>query len=488
MAIFTKKGKKFDTTGKVLYGPVRDEQRVQGLRRQLRGATERRRRRALRSARRSLADRAAAVLARTGAARSSRASRAGRASAGERAWRRGSAGPGGDALSAASAAAIPRAAARCAGRPPARPAPAGGRPRRSRRPAGSVLDVLRDQHARRIRWARTIATNSCARSSRTIRGRRSGRTATTCRRARATTASRETVATQKHACVVDRAKMLKGEPATEQCVIIENVNFLNNADLDGKTLPPAGAPNIMIAAGGRQLDKIFEDNVDQRVAVPRRLEGSVEDDDDRPDEDPRRAVSLPVRRAAHELRAAAGHRAAARRAGRQDHGAARLSPGRRSRVDRRRALDRTRRRRRRRALVRVPGRRREAAASRSISRARTRPTVSTAGWRAPAIDKFGNIGIGYSFGGAATSPGQRFAGAAWRTIRSASLTLQGDGARRGRGARRRPTRCAWEDYTQTADRSDRRLHDLVRRRLRQEGRDDLLDEDWRVQDLVVSVK
>jgi hypothetical protein len=28
----------------------------------------------------------------------------------------------------------------------------------------------------------------------------------------------ETIATQKHACVADRAKMLRGEPATEQCV------------------------------------------------------------------------------------------------------------------------------------------------------------------------------------------------------------------------------------------------------------------------------
>lgn len=71
----------------------------------------------------------------------------------------------------------------------------------------------------------------------------------------------ETVATQKHACVVDRAKMLKGEAATEQCAIIENVNFLNNADIDGKALPPAGAPNIMIAAGGRQLDDIYNDDV-----------------------------------------------------------------------------------------------------------------------------------------------------------------------------------------------------------------------------------
>jgi hypothetical protein len=36
------------------------------------------------------------------------------------------------------------------------------------------------------------------------------------------------------------------------------VSFLNNADVDGTTPPPAGAPNVMIAAGGTQLDKIFE--------------------------------------------------------------------------------------------------------------------------------------------------------------------------------------------------------------------------------------
>src|SRR5215475_3484575 len=65
---------------------------------------------------------------------------------------------------------------------------------------------------------------------------------------------------QKHACVVERAKMLRGEPATEQCIVIDGVNFLNNADIDGKSLPPAGAPNIMMAAGGTQLKQIFEDD------------------------------------------------------------------------------------------------------------------------------------------------------------------------------------------------------------------------------------
>src|SRR5438105_7027380 len=65
---------------------------------------------------------------------------------------------------------------------------------------------------------------------------------------------------QKHACVAERDKMLKGLPATEQCVIIDGVNFLNNTYLDGLARPPRGAPNIMMAAGGTQLKKILQDD------------------------------------------------------------------------------------------------------------------------------------------------------------------------------------------------------------------------------------
>lgn len=65
---------------------------------------------------------------------------------------------------------------------------------------------------------------------------------------------------QKHACVVDRAKMLRGEAATEQVLVIDGVNFLNNADLDGHQLPPEGAPNIMMATGGAQLNDIVKDD------------------------------------------------------------------------------------------------------------------------------------------------------------------------------------------------------------------------------------
>ena len=91
----------------------------------------------------------------------------------------------------------------------------------------------------------------------------------------------ETIVTQKHACVADRDRMLKGLPAAEQCLEVRNVNFLNNADIDGTALPPRGAPNVMMAAGGTQLDKILEADtidawqfhVDWKQPANTRLEG-----------------------------------------------------------------------------------------------------------------------------------------------------------------------------------------------------------------------
>src|SRR5262249_4482613 len=65
---------------------------------------------------------------------------------------------------------------------------------------------------------------------------------------------------QKHTCIAEREKMLKGEPAREQCIVIDGVNFLNNADLDGRALPPPGSPNVMMAAGGTQLKNVLEDD------------------------------------------------------------------------------------------------------------------------------------------------------------------------------------------------------------------------------------
>ncbi len=54
--------------------------------------------------------------------------------------------------------------------------------------------------------------------------------------------------------------MLHGLSATEQCVIIDGSNFLNSAEIDGQKLPPPGAPNIVLAAGGTQLRHNFQDD------------------------------------------------------------------------------------------------------------------------------------------------------------------------------------------------------------------------------------
>jgi len=68
------------------------------------------------------------------------------------------------------------------------------------------------------------------------------------------------VITQKQDCIADRNQMLKGLPAAEQCMVIDGGVFMLNADVDGKRLPPKGAPNIMMSTGGTQLMKIFDDN------------------------------------------------------------------------------------------------------------------------------------------------------------------------------------------------------------------------------------
>lgn len=63
---------------------------------------------------------------------------------------------------------------------------------------------------------------------------------------------------QKHICAANREAMLHGKAASEQCFIIDGVNFLNAADIDGRRLPPHAMPEIVLAAGGTQLHKQFE--------------------------------------------------------------------------------------------------------------------------------------------------------------------------------------------------------------------------------------
>ena len=61
------------------------------------------------------------------------------------------------------------------------------------------------------------------------------------------------VVTQKHDCIADRNRMLKGLPAAEQCVVIDGGVFMLNADMDGNRPPPPGAPNIMMSTGGESV-------------------------------------------------------------------------------------------------------------------------------------------------------------------------------------------------------------------------------------------
>jgi hypothetical protein len=259
----------------------------------------------------------------------------------------------------------------------------------------------------------------------------------------------ETIATQKHACVVDRARMLKGEPASEQCQVVLNVGFLNNADIDGKAAPPAGAPNVMMAAGGTQLDRIFDAStidvwkyhVDWKDPSKTSLTG--------PDKiavapyhylcDGQLTNCVPQPGTDHRLDAQ-GDKIM-------------------SRVVYRRLKDRE-------SIVAVHSVNTAAGGGGvrwyefQIDKAR-KVTLKQQGtyapdgfyrWMAsPAIDRAGNIGIGYSFGGAPNFAGQRFGGrlandpAGQLTLREAVLA---DGEASQSTAPRSAER--WEDYTTTA--------------------------------------
>ncbi len=254
----------------------------------------------------------------------------------------------------------------------------------------------------------------------------------------------ESIATEKHACVADRERMLKGEPATEQCVIIHNVNFLNNADIDGKGLPPAGAPNIMMAAGGTQLDKMFEagtidvwqfhvdwkNPANTKVSGPDKIavapyhylcDGQLTNCVPQPGTDRRldsqgdKIMSRLVYRkvgsresivAVHSVNTTAGA------------GGVRWYE---FRVDKSRKV--------------------------SLHQQGTYAPDGFFRWMAsPAIDRLGNIGIGYSFGGTPNFAGQRFA-ARLAGDPPGQLTLRETVLVDGEDSQ---NAMRWEDYTQTA--------------------------------------
>jgi hypothetical protein len=250
---------------------------------------------------------------------------------------------------------------------------------------------------------------------------------------------------QKHACVVDRNRMLAGEPATEQCFVLDGVNFLNNADLDGTALPPPGAPNIMMATGGTQLDSIFSDHalyvwrffVDWSESANTRLvgpdtldvapyeylcDGQLTNCVPQPETDQRldaqgdKIMSRLVYRNLGQRETLVGVHSVTTQLG--GGGVRWYEFG----VDR----DRT-------VWLRQQG---------------TYAPDGAYRWMAsPAIDARGNIGIGYSFGGPGDFPGQRFAGRLAEDPLG-TLTLQETVLVDGGAAQ--TTTLRWEDYTQTA--------------------------------------
>jgi len=250
---------------------------------------------------------------------------------------------------------------------------------------------------------------------------------------------------QKHACVVDRDRMLAGEPATEQCFVLDGVNFLNNADVDGETLPPPGAPNIIMATGGVQLDSVFsddavftwqfrvdwEDPANSRLTGPERIpvapytylcDGQLTNCVPQPGTERRldsqgdKIMSrLVYRRLGSRESILAVHSVATSSGG----GGVRWYE---FRVD----PDRT-------------------------VRLRQQGTFLSDGafrWMAsPAMDRFGNIAIGYSFGGPLRFPGQRFTG---RVAGDPLGTITLREAVLAEGEASQTNTLRWEDYTTTA--------------------------------------
>jgi hypothetical protein len=257
---------------------------------------------------------------------------------------------------------------------------------------------------------------------------------------------------QRHAYVVEREKMLRGEPATEQGFILDDAVFPLHADLDGKQLPPPGSPSIMLATGGAQLKKVVKDDgiyawkhyVDWKDPSRSRLEGPVK---------------VPV--APYEYL-----------------GGGQLTrtvpqPGTKQRLDVQgdKLMSRL--------VYRRLGDRESIVGAHSVKTAaggggvrwyefrldekrdvklHQQGTYAPGGfyrWMpSPAIDGKGNIGIGYSFGGTPHFPGQRFAGR-FADDPLGKLTLREVVLIEGEASQTNTHR--WQDYTQTAiDPSDDR--------------------------------
>jgi hypothetical protein len=244
--------------------------------------------------------------------------------------------------------------------------------------------------------------------------------------------------------VVDRARMLKGEPAAEQCLVIDNINFLNNADIDGRRLPPPGAPNIMMAAGGTQLKKIFEADsihvwrfhVDWKNPANTKITG------------PERIAVAPYHYLCDgQLTNCVPQPGIERRLDAQgDKIMARVVYRNLDTYESLAAVHSVNTTARA-GGVRWYEFRIDKARNVSLHQQGTYAPDGFYRWMAsPAIDRAGNIGIGYSFGGTPNFAGQRFA-ARLASDPPGQLTLRETVLVEGEAAQ---NAVRWEDYTQTA--------------------------------------
>jgi hypothetical protein len=250
---------------------------------------------------------------------------------------------------------------------------------------------------------------------------------------------------EKHVCIADRTRMLAGQPATEQCLVIGGVNFLNTSDLDGVTLPPVGAPNIVMATGGTQLHGMVNDDgiyawqvqVDwkqpTRTAIvgPRKIEvapyrylcgGQLTSCVPQPGVERRLDAQGDKMMARLVYRNLDGHESLV-----AVHSVDTASGGGGVRW----------------YEFRLDGQRNPAI----YQQGTFAPDASYRWMASPAMDRAGNIVIGYSFGDATHFPGQRMA-ARLATDPKGLLTFRESILAAGEAAQ--TTTLRWEDYTQTA--------------------------------------
>lgn len=250
---------------------------------------------------------------------------------------------------------------------------------------------------------------------------------------------------EKHVCVAERDRMLRGEAARELCRIVPDVNFLNTSDLDGTRAPANGTPNLILAAGGTQLRGIVESSelqlwrfsVDWKDTARTVMRG------------PERIVVAPYRYLCGGQLTNCVPQPATERG--LDSQGDKLMP----RFVYRQFADHA-------SMVAVHSintsngtggvrwyeLRMSRAGEIGVRQQGTFTPDSLYRWLpSAAMDRAGNIGIGYSVGDAHTFPGQRFAG---RSPAHADGTLGFRELRLVDGAASQTATLRWEDYTQTA--------------------------------------